>query len=472
METSSKRFIFNRLSNTLGLIGLATSLTTTLTTPQISHADTLSLSSTVEKILASQPRLKLEKEKLNQVDAQQRAILASALPSLSSSITWTRKEDALSSQFALFNGESYNAYAGAIEANVPIYTGGKVSAARRAARKDETLQKISIEKTERDLTIEGIRLFHRVLLAQRSLETVERLRDIQQKLLNTAQRRYQVGNESKLSVLQIKTELALLAPQITQGRNELSILASELADLAGMDDLKELSIKGRLGPWSFSLPIEKKAEARPEWRSLQLGLERVADERTVTLAKHFPQVSGFANLTRNGYEFSNLGDSDNTAWNAGIRITVPIFSGLESVYERRELRSREMQLEYQAQDMAKTLELNRVRAMQGFENARDVETASLIAFKQAQEAVAVAQKNYQIGTSDYQQVSETQKQLADADRSFARSQFQVLEAFTQCYVANGWNVSELPSTIEAALIIEKNNIEKSTDKGSDNRKVN
>ncbi len=425
-----------------------------LTPPISANAETLTLSATIEKILQSQPRLKLEKEKLTQIDAHQRTVVAGALPSVSSSLTWARKEDALSSSAALFNGDSYNTYSGLIEVVAPIYSGGKLSAARRAADKDEKLQKLNIEKTERDLTVEGIQLFHRILLAQRSMETVERLKVIQEKLLSTAQRRYQVGNESKLSVLQIKTQLALLAPQLTQGRNELSILASELADLAGMDDLHELVIKGRLGPWSFQLPINKKAEERPEWKSLQLNLARVSDERSVILAKHFPQLAGFANISRYGYEFTNLGNSDNTAWNAGVRLTVPLFSGLESVYERRELRSRELQLEYLAQNMAKNLELSRVRAIQEFENARDVESASLTAYKQAQEAVSVAQKNYQIGTSDYQQVSETQKQLADADRSFARSQFQVLEAFTQCYVANGWNVSDLPKTIESALIRE------------------
>jgi outer membrane protein len=371
---------------------------------QIGFAEAMTLESAISLILSSQPKLKLEKEKLNQIDAQQRGLFATALPSLSSSVTYTRKEDALSSASALFNGNSYNSYTGLIEATVPIYSGGKLGSARRAARKDEELQKIQIQKTERDLTVDGVLIFHKVLLAQRTLETTQRLKDIQVKLLATGQRRFRVGNESKLAVLQIKTGLALLEPQITQAKNDLSIVASELADMAGLDKLDELSISGRLGPWSFQIPIARKAEERPEWKTLQLNLARIDDERGVTLSKHFPQIAGFANLGRNGYEMSDLADSNNTAWNAGLKLTIPLFSGMQSVYERRELRSREMQLEYQLQSEAKELELERVRAMRGFEDAREVENASLTAFKQAQEAVGVAQRNYQVGISNYQEV--------------------------------------------------------------------
>ncbi len=412
----------------------------------------LGLGEIVEKVISYQPALRIEKERLNEVDASQRKIVAAALPNVGAGIDYSRKADALNGRSVNFGGDSYNNYQGSIELTQPIFRGGTLWASRRAGKKEESIQKLNVEKTERDLIVDSIQLFHRVLLSQRNMETVERLIEIQKKLLKTAESRYRIGNESRLSVLQMKTQLALLQPQLTQARNDLSLLASELADLAGLENLTEISIRGRLGPWNFFLPKPLAARERPEWKSHRLAQDRLKDERAISFAKHLPQLDAYALLSRSGFERSDLADNDATNWGAGLRLTVPLFSGMQSVYERREFRSRELQMELQAEALQKNLNLERVRAEQDFENARERESASLTALSQAREAVKVAQQSYQIGTSDYLQVSETQKQLADAERTYASSQFQVLEAYTKCYVAYGWPVQELAKAVESAVL--------------------
>jgi outer membrane protein TolC len=160
------------------------------------------------------------------------------------------------------------------------------------------------------------------------------------------------------------------------------------------------------------------------------------------MAVHFPKLDAFARWGRNTFRRSDLLDSDATQTELGLELKVPLFSGLTSVFDRRILSHNEAILRIEERRLRDSFELERVRAEKNFRFALTQAQTYQLALRQAEESVRVANRTYRLGTSTYLQVSEAQKNLAEAEINFETAQFEVLQKVSDLYVAFGWPLEE------------------------------
>ncbi len=373
---------------------------------------------------------------------------AAAYPSVSSSLSVSQNQDALSSPAARFGGDAYNYYMLSVTAEQPIVK-SSLWGAVRAGKKEKAIYKTATKISERDLMYRVLSSFHSALLARDQFETQKRIEKIQRDLLATASSRYRVGNEQLLSVLELKTTLLLLEQRVKQAETTFQNALVDLGNLIGRDS-STLTLRGSLDTPDLSKIAEiqnAKPTTRPELERLKLTLEQLDDLRTVTMSQHYPALSAFATWDRGGTQKSDLTDNDNSALSFGLRLSVPLFSGLSSVYQRRQLLSQISQTRLDEKDTSDDHQAALIKARANLNTAELVARTSTAALKQAQEAVQVAARTYRLGTSTYLQVSNAQKSLADAELNNGQARFEKIRSLADFYLAYNLPLENLTAVL-------------------------
>ncbi len=407
------------------------------------RAERWTLDRAVEVALEREPLLQSARESVQQSDAMVSAAISLLFPSVQLSGTWYQMKDALGSGLARFNGESFNAYGLTLLASQPLFTGGRTFSGLSMAKIDRELARLTAEEKERDLIQRVSLTFLGVLHAQTKIESLRRSQKVQEELLKVTSNRLRIGTSRRLEYLQQKTELALLRPRILQAENDLRVQATELAKLLRISDQSEIQVKGELKPLKREdLPVFAVA-ARSELKRAQLAIDRVGNQKNFELGVHYPQLSLTGQMGRSTTTMSGLLESQNTRWQFGLELSVPIFSGLSSLHLRRQLNSLAAQRELEEQALRDSLGLEYVQARYDLDMALAVLESSQEALSQSQEALKEARSDYRYGRSAYQPLAENEKNLLSAEIAYSDAQLSASRALLAMAKTSGASLRAL-----------------------------
>jgi outer membrane protein len=414
------------------------------------------LSSSLRGAVEYSQDVKLAQERLRESESQLSLLRSELFPTVNSNLSWLVSKDALKGN-PLFNGEFYNRYSMGIELNQPLIRGGLTTGALNAQRKQLAIVELDAQIAERNVSIDVIKAYYQLLLAERKVEIYRKIRSIRRELLKTAESRYRIGREEQLSVLQIRTELAMIEPQVVQSENSRALAAASFANLLGLKTEKELRIEIPKSPLRFrnlnSFQLSKKVKDEvPEIIKNRLMVEQAQHLQRAQMSVHWPKLDAVAGLSRSTFNKSDLFDSDSTQYSYGLRLSVPLFTGLSSTHQRSQLISKIEQARINENKLQDTNQLERVQNKQQMQNAEVVLKATEEALKQAQESVRVASRTYQLGTSNYLQVSQSQTRLAEAEIAFEDAQFQVISQLLEFSKVHGIVIADLLPLFEGSAL--------------------
>ncbi len=408
--------------------------------------EVMNLQRVVDLAIEKDATIKIAQNKKEESQAKRRQAASSLFPSISISSSALEKKDALASPVALFGGEPYNFYDVSLQLTQPIYRGGLFSNTLSLLNKENSAKEVELEIAERDLITKSVQTYYLVLLTRKKIETLEKIETVNREVLKTAQRKAAVGVGKNLAVLQAKTQLALLKPRITEALLELQVKATILADLIGETSRDKISVKGELTVLNVASLIEERKRQktrRPELEKIQIAIEQSENKRGMEMAKHLPQLNFVANAGRSATKSADLSQEDRTTWYFGAQLTIPIFTGLSSVYERQVLAAQTQTLEYEKSKLQKDLALEQIQAEKELEAAMELIDGSQIARDLATEALKEAQRLYNAGTTTFLELTLAQRDLVDSELALDQSKYGLITKTLRYYTANGWPVAEV-----------------------------
>jgi len=414
----------------------------------------LSLEKAVADTFEKHPDILLSHERLNESRAQKKRAYSEVFPKLSSSLSALSRQDAVSSPSAQFGGDTYNVYSLAAELSQPIFTSGAISSGIEYYSQEIEVREIDLSLVKREMTQKVISAYFALALAQKQFETMKRLKGIQESLLRTAENRYRIGNEQSLTVQQIKTNLLLLEPQVSSAENLIKVRASELASLTQNTDLERIEIFSSLQApeWdALTKELRKDSQKKLEILRNEVLTNVLASNQKLRLSAHYPNVYLFGTWGRSGTEKADIFDSDSSAWSLGLKLSVPLFSGLSSVYDRRVLSSLVAQNRLQGAQIQNQNLLEKVKSEKEISNAMSLLVSSERALKSALESVKTAERTYKLGTATYLQVSDTQQKYTNAELSYEQAQFDLIFKMTQVFVAHQWPLEKLVQALSQSI---------------------
>lgn len=391
------------------------------------------------------PKILAAKEKINQFEAQKSLTKSFIYPNLSWNLGGTYQKDAVYTGTPKFNGDPYNLYSSDLKLTQTLYAKGLISAVSQAEF-DKKIQIVNLQVAERDLTQSVIEAFYRFILNQQALENLLKNQDILQKSLATSTSRYQKGRGQMLDVLQVKTQLALVGPQIEQAKNQFVIAGQQLINFMGENEHANLKLKGRLKTLllkDVQKYLDLKNYSLPEYELNQLQLTQLDYTRDVTLGKNYPTIKLVGDYLYNNYKKAELFSDYSNAWAIQVQLSIPLFSGLSSNQERSILASQDSQLRIARRDLENSISLKQVSSMRNLETTESSLVSSESAVKLAEEAQTEAGRLYKLSQIDFLQYLTVQQAALQAKSSLDQLKYQSIIAYSNYFVASGQSLNIL-----------------------------
>ena len=391
------------------------------------------------------PSLQEAREKLTQYEFQKTLAYSSLYPTLNWNLAGTYLKDAVYTGSAKFNGDPYNQYSSDLKLVQSLYSKGIFSAVS-SAEYDKKIQSASIEIQERNLTQNIIEAFYRFILYQKSMDNLLKNQNIIQKTLATSYHRYQVGRGQYLDVLQVKTQLALIQPQVEQAKNQFEIAAQQLISFMGEKEHPGLKLKGHLTTLVLK-EVQKTFDLLnyniPEHQINQLQLTQLDFTREVLLGKNYPTVKLVGDYLYNNYKKSDLFSDYSHAWNIQLQLSIPLFSGLSSTQEKSILASQNYQLRIAKQDLENNLSLKQISSLKNLEMSENSLISAELAVNLAEQSQVEASRIYKLSQIDFLQFLIVQQAAVQAKTSLDQLKFQSIVAYSNYFVATGQPLNKL-----------------------------
>ena len=275
--------------------------------------------------------------------------------------------------------------------------------------------------TQRETIVREVKQAYFDLLAARRLRGVaeETLRS-NQRQLDQARGRYEVGFATKLDVTRSEVLVANTELDLLTARNSVLVAEQTLRHAMGLTEPLEFELVDMLEATPVEIPEERALaialEHRPELVSIRAQVRAAEEAVSARWKEHLPDVTGGAN-----YDWSGSGKPLRSSWSYGAMVNVPLFSGGLIDARVGEARANARALGFQEQSLTQDIALEVRRATLDLARAREAIGVSARAREQARENLELADGRYQAGVGNVIELTDAQAQRASAEAEYVRS---------------------------------------------------
>lgn len=406
---------------------------------------TFSIQDAVSSALKQNPAILSDEEKLAEIKQTIKFSYAQIFPNITATGTGTKEKDSSATGGGAFQGTPYNTYSLVAKLTQPLYTGGAATAAINANHIEQEVRERTLEIDSRDLTVQVLEAFYTTLTDQKVLQILKDTQLVLQQTVTTNQNYYKIGRAQLLDVLQARTTLALLMPQISTAENNMKSAASQLMQLLHENQAKTVNL---LGPVSYVDPdrvrafIAKKVQL-PEITRGEKQIAEFQQQENVTLASYNPTANLLATYGKAAYTQSDILNDYSNNWTVSLQVSIPIFNGLASIYQRHVLASQEKELEYGQMTLLDQLSYNQTQAERNLDVAAVVLKSSKEADELGKASLKEAQRDFKLQTINYLQLLTSQQNYLSAESSYVQAEYSYIDSVAKYFVATGIPISNL-----------------------------
>jgi len=328
---------------------------------------------------------------------------------------------------------------------VPLYTGGRITATREAARQQARASERMNEAVENQLAFEVTRVFLSIRKTRAFIEAAEAAVRSFAENLATARKRFDAGKALKADVLDLEVRLAQAREELVQARNANELARRALANLlgrglTGSDPLPDASDAAP----TLAVPDDATPMKRPELDALQR--RRAAAEANVRAAQsgNRPKVSAFARGEYNhGWKFNGNGEN----YTAGVLVNWNPWDGFLTRGKVREARAQVDIAAEQERRLRLAIEFEIQQARLNLNTATERVGVSSKAVELAAESAQLTRVRFEQGLALATQLIDAETALTAARVRLAQAEADRLIAIAALRKALG--LPQLETTAEA-----------------------
>jgi outer membrane protein len=415
--------------------------------PAAPSLPTRTLEECVAIALARQPKLGAAEANVDAGRQRVRQEIAGYLPLITGSSSATKSLTTAAQKTGLpgaskSNSESFNFYSTGFSLSQVLFDFGRNLDAIQSAQSLRDSLAADAE-TERETIIHDVKQAYFDLLAARRLRGVaeETLRS-NQRQLDLARGRYEVGFATKLDVTRSEVLVANTELDLLTASNAVLVAEQTLRHAMGLTEPLDFELVDSLETRPVEIAEDRALaialEKRPELASIRAQVHAAEETAQSRWKEHLPNVTGAANYGWSG-STTPLRDS----WSYGALVNVPLFSGGLTDARVGEARANARSLGFQEQSLEQDIALEVRRAVLDLARARQAIGVSERAREQARENLELADGRYQAGVGNVIELTDAQAQKASAEAEYVRSLYSFHTAVAELERAIG---QEIPSS--------------------------
>jgi TolC family type I secretion outer membrane protein len=297
--------------------------------------------------------------------------------------------------------------------------GQNLNAIRSAQASEQSLQ--ADRTTQREVVVLNVKdAYFNVLAARRLLTVADETVRQNEKHLEQAQGRFNVGLAAKFDVTQAQVQLANAQLNQVTARNNVAVAGETLRNALGLIGPLDFDIVDNFDVHQVSVTeneaLTSAYDKRPELKSIR-AQEVAATEQIASLQKNYlPSVQGQAD-----YRFQGTDYPSRDLWDIGATVNLSLFNGGLTTAQIGEQKANLANLKYNEevtrQNIALEVRQDVLNLAQAAESIRVSETA----LRQARENLELAEGRYNTGVGNIIELTDAQASLTTAEANYVQA---------------------------------------------------
>lgn len=310
--------------------------------------------------------------------------------------------------------QTFNFYSTGVNLSQILFDFGQSLEGIRAAQATERSLQADVA-TARETVLLGVKqAYYTLLTSKRLLDVAEENVRQNQKHLDLAHGRLDVGLATRFDVTQAQVQLANAELSALTAKNNVSIARETLRSALGSDAELDFDIIDTLDvhalridePQALDLAYAK----RPELVSQRLQQESIEHQIGALQRNYLPNVTGDASYTYSGTRYPLQ-----SSWNFGAAVNLSVFNGWLTSSQIGEARANLSSLKYREQSLRQQIGLQVRQAVLNLGQAIESIRVSEKGVGQARENLAIAEGRYQAGVGNIIELTDAQASLTTAE---------------------------------------------------------
>ncbi len=425
-----------------GVLFLVLSLVAITSSAQMS----LTLEKAIEIALSDNPTLKVAQMEVERFDYVKRQTWGALLPQVN--VTGQLNHQFIQQQMSKglsFGSDGYNTISGVVDAQMNLFA---PQVYRTLKLNDaQMLAAVEASRASRVDLIAEVRLaFYNILLSEQSLVVLKESQATAQRTVDDTQVRYDSGIVSEYDLLTAQVQLSNIQPNIIQTENSIKLSKLMLKMYLSIPEAVEIDVVGELNDMRDEVlagvdNLSIDAVDNTTLRSLELQEDILKRQLKASNASRLPTVGLFGNFTVSGSNSGNLNfesmeiTKDGYFWQnplyAGVRVSIPLFSGFTKTNKSREIKNQISQITMQRTYAEQQVAVQVRSALNDLLAARETMYAQERSVEQATRAYSISNTRYGAGAGTILELNTSQLNQTQAQLNLSQSIYDYLSAMAE-----------------------------------------
>ena len=323
-----------------------------------------------------------------------------------------------------------------VDAQWPLYTGGRLEALTDAARREATAGAEDVAALQSDLTLEIGRAFWSLVVANETVRVVDESLARTGAHLEDVRHQLTAGLVSPSDVLTVQAQQSRQRMLSIQARSSRNVAEAELARLVGASPGTAIRPDAVLEPSAtdstFTTLVSQALEQRRDRRALVSRLSGAESRVAAAAAGRRPTIAlaGGVDYARPNVRIFPRQDAWRASWDAGVSVSWPLFDGGRSRAETAEASATRRAIQARMDEFDSVLALEIRQRLAEIEASRAAIDAAADAVTAATEARRVVGERFAAGVATSTDVLDAQILVlqANLDRMQALANARLADA--------------------------------------------
>lgn len=300
-------------------------------------------------------------------------------------------------------GEKNN-YSLGLQVTQPVFRGGAITAALRAAQIFSYLTDERIRGAVQETILNVTRAYYTTLLAQELFKVNEEAVISAKAHLKDVKNQKEQGVASQYDVLQAQVNVSLFEAEMIQQRNRTNIFKTRLLKAMGVAQEKEIELSDTLVYEPYKPVLDEAMrlamEKRPDLYAAELGVRLQNEALIVAKSKYWPQVNAvFLQEWAKPDPHDPTINSWEDAWSAGFEMSYPLFDGFGRQGRVKEEKARLKQRNYELMDVEERTVLEIHQSIVSIRDAEEFVQSQKLNLDAATEGLRLAEVGFKEGVN-------------------------------------------------------------------------
>jgi outer membrane protein TolC len=423
---------------------LAIALVCVVPSAMLKAQDTLmvSLPKALEIAMSGSPTIKVANKEIERVDYSKKEKFAALFPSVSAAGTYQR---ALKKQRMFFSfpgipsnpdgievGQD-NTYNAGVSASVPLIS-PTLWASLEMTETDAKLALENARSSRLALVNQVTKAYYSILLTQDQYNVFKRSYENTAENARIIYNKFKQGTVSEFEWIRADVQVKNASSNLVSAQSAVNMSTLQLKMLMGVDMFTGLKVEGSLNDFQKNmygdvLAIDTTSlKANTDLNQFDIKTKQLDHALKIQKAAWWPTLAASFN-----YQYMKMAnDGEDSKWfpmsNAAVQLSIPIFQGGARVYKEKQLKIQMDQMKDQRDNLRRGLEMQALTYLDNIKRAIEKIESNKEGLRQAEKAVSISKKMYDVGSSTYLDFSNSELAYLTAGLTYNQSIFDYLSS--------------------------------------------